>query len=607
MKTFQHLSFTLTLSILFSVFLQGLEVSSEFSPPSISLGSRSQYKLILRDGNGNIRGEIPRVNGLEIENSNPSTSNRVTIVNGKQTIEKSYGFAATPRKEGSYTVPSWRIFIDDKEYTVPSATLEVAPQSEEWNNTAFLKVIPEKTKFYVGETLPVLVKLLLRGDISGSIAGNGIQLNGDAFSQSEIPGEFQQGQEIFKNRTYKTAKWPLTLTPLKPGKHEVSYNLEMVIQIPDERGSRRRDPFGGMNSLFGSMFNQTTSKELSLKSEPIIFEVLEIPSEGRTPGFTGAVGQFMSSASVDINKIKTGEPITLTIEMTGEGNFNRIMAPEIMESDDFKAYPPKTSFTQTHETGLHGTKRFEYILIPKNENVKETPMIPLSYFDPIQESFQEITPPAIPIQVTGDKRLFKKPKTQTLDSIFEKEEQKSRGQESNPESQELLSIYPIQQNLGNLQNGIQAPVYKSGFWFLQALAFLSVLAIYASISQYCKKRHPEYALTEKLARKIKTTLQSLEKAKLENRPGDFFSCAEKCIQYSAGHLFMNQEAESLSASFILEKYEQMKISDSSKSIILKLFQTSQNIRFSGGITKVNNLEIWYEDTLKVVKEMKKLK
>ena len=70
------------------------------------------------------------------------------------------------------------------------------------------------------------------------------------------------------------------------------------------------------------MLGQRDIKELSLTSKDVIFNVKEIPTQNR-PEDTGAVGEFMTSTNID-SKEEGGEPITLTVEMSGEDSFSRI-------------------------------------------------------------------------------------------------------------------------------------------------------------------------------------------------------------------------------------------------------------------------------------------
>lgn len=593
--------------LLYGPIAFAVEIRSEFSPPVISLGTQSQYKIIIiNGGNSSLRGEIPVVQGLEIEKNNPMPSTHVSIVNGKQEIRKSYGFTATPRKEGTYTVPAWTLSMDGENYTVPQATLKVVPPGEEFNNSLFMKVLPEKTDVYVGESIPTVVKLYLRGDISASILGEGINKTGDAFAQSDIPEQFQQRTETIEGQTYKVAMWPITLTPVKPGDHSVLYTLDLMVELPDQNRMRRRDPFDGFGSLFDDMLGRRNRKELSLTSQEVIFNVKEIPTGNRPEGFTGAVGEFMTSTSLDTNTVKVGEPITLTVEMTGEGNFSRILAPEIPENENFKLYPSKTSFEQAHDTGIHGTKKFEYIIIPKDDTITETPAIPFTYFDPDTKSFQDITIQSIPIQVSKNPdQIFNRPTLPQNTEQLVSSGNKSSGDLT--EDQDSLSIYPIKQQMGKTTDQIVAPVYRFTFWLLQTVMAVFCLLIYVILKYKKLQNDPAYRIHARNKGEIKNVDQMLQQAFNQNNSREYFENLDKWLRLNFAHYFSDRDSKTLNENLIAAKMTELQFSNAEIQLVIDAMLKHQSIKFSGGIESSENLEKWNQRLNSFKQAMKKRK
>jgi hypothetical protein len=582
-----------TLAILLTLSLgttahASMEVRSEFSPPVISLGSHSEYQLIIVNGTGDPSGKIPAVEGLEL-NSSPSISSKFNFINGRQSAEKTYAFQVTPRKEGEYVFPSWEVTIEGEKFTVPSATLKVVPPGKEFNDAISLKLLPEKAEAYVGETIAAVVKLYVRGDVSARLQ-NRIEKHGDAFTQSEIPDEFQQKKEQLQGQWYKVAAWPMTLTPLKPGEHKVFYTLENVLVDLPSNDRRQRSPFG-FNSFFDDAFGNGNRKQVTMTSKEVVFNIKEIPTQGRLEGFTGAVGNFMSSTTLDLNTVKAGEPITLSIELTGEGNFDRVIAPEIKENDDFKIYPPKSHFEASHDTGLRGKKRFEYILIPKHSEITETPVIPFSFFDPKTESFQDISAPAIPITVTGQKKISNPIlPTQPEDFLNNKPNDEKPVNNKNPI--ENMAIYPNQQELGSISHGIKAPVYRPSFWLTQSLCGLVALSLFLVGQNLSRKNNEKYQLAKKYAQLKKEELNKLSQAKKTNNTLDFFTAAEKVLQYSVAQKYPDHTPNSIQLNNIKQILLGKQLDSEKIQDAIDILETSQKIRFSGGFAKTDALSIW---------------
>ena len=116
-----------------------------------------------------------------------------------------------------------------------------------------------------------------------------------------------------------------------------------------------------------------------------------------------------------------------------------------------------------------------------------------------------------------------------LESESNQEDKDDKQNDSTTNIQDTLSIYPIQQDLGSIQKGIQAPVYKPSFWLLQALAGIITLAVLYAGTQYRKKKHLrgmlkddrgylEWILTKDFNEKVKTMIKKALVGELPKPP-----------------------------------------------------------------------------------------
>jgi tetratricopeptide (TPR) repeat protein len=117
------------------------------------------------------------------------------------------------------------------------------------------------------------------------------------------------------------------------------------------------------------------------------------------PGFTGAIGAFTAIASLSARELQVGEPLTLTFELDGVGNFERIGEPRIPENNGWRVYPPKVTFDPADESGLRGRKSFAYLLLPETDRITHVPEIAFAHFDPAQGRYISTLIKAEPVTV----------------------------------------------------------------------------------------------------------------------------------------------------------------------------------------------------------------
>jgi hypothetical protein len=131
-------------------------------------------------------------------------------------------------------------------------------------------------------------------------------------------------------------------------------------------------------------------------------DVRDAPAEGRPPGYGGGFGRFEAKASVSPTRAHVGDPLTLTVEITGTGNLEGLAPPDLAAlpvfSESFKVYEA------TAET-KGGARHFTYSLRPLAASVKAVPPVPWSYFDVASEKYATLHTEALPIEVAEAEKL----------------------------------------------------------------------------------------------------------------------------------------------------------------------------------------------------------
>ena len=94
----------------------------------------------------------------------------------------------------------------------------------------------------------------------------------------------------------------------------------------------------------------------------------------------------------------TGDPLTLRMRVSGAGNFDRVDSPMLDHLDQWKTYPPKSSFKSGDAVGYKGEKTFEQPLIASRPGAQTLPGLTFGYFDPTTRRYE--TARSAPLNVT---------------------------------------------------------------------------------------------------------------------------------------------------------------------------------------------------------------
>ena len=177
-----------------------------------------------------------------------------------------------------------------------------------------------------------------------------------------------------------------------------------VAQIRTESNRQRSmDPFEAFfNDPFFNRNITNVKKELS--SQSFSLEVKNLPTAGKPDSFAGAVGNYTFKSEIDKSELSTNEAVTLTLTVSGNGNVELLQMPEPVFPPDFEVYDPKISTsTNVNAQGLTGTKKAEYLVIPRRAGSFTIPQVEFSYFNPTDESYHTVSSDAYELSVQKGK------------------------------------------------------------------------------------------------------------------------------------------------------------------------------------------------------------
>ena len=158
----------------------------------------------------------------------------------------------------------------------------------------------------------------------------------------------------------------------------------------------------GRGLVFGprDFFGRPTRRQhFSLTNEAVAVESVPLPSENVPPGFNGAIGNFTLTVTASPTNIAVGDPVTVTVQITGQGAVDSLTLPPQTGWDHFKLYPPTSDFQPADQLAASGTKVFKLTAVPESTDVRELPPFSFSFFDPDAKAYRTLTQPAVPLIV----------------------------------------------------------------------------------------------------------------------------------------------------------------------------------------------------------------
>lgn len=506
--------------------------------------------------------EVPEVAGLRFHNRGQSS--RVNIVNGEMSSSLAHTYLIQAEKPGTYTIPPIKVTAGrETGVTKPlsfevtaSATSATTGTTRSDEEAAFIRLEVEGDH-YPGEIVPVRIKAYFNQRFKTDI--NSLpSLKGEAVAMPQLREKPQQSEERQGGVAYHVLSWDTTLSGLKVGKHPISLAMEASLIQPQRR--RQLSPFGGslfddpmMNDpFFDSFFGGVQRKPITVRSPEVIFSVIPLPGEGRPENFSGAIGDFTLKVSADRGQLEVGEPLKVAIEISGQGNFDRIDPPPFPESQTWKTYAPTSSFVENGNS-YTGSKTFEMAVVARDAGAKEIPPLSFSFFHPGKKNYVTVHSPPLPIEIkagavaTGTTAASPAPPTpaQPLPTAATPSQQ--------PPPATGMQLAPIRLDLGTISRGI-IPVFKRP-WFLGLAGIALTLLLLTALVEWRRRHtlhHPEKTARRQRQAVLADDLRRCREACASGDSNAFLAAAKSTAQHHLGAAWQ-LPAEAISSRTVEER------------------------------------------------------
>lgn len=412
MNIMKHIGwFVLLLTVLIThcidVSAQQISVSA---PSQVSVGEnfRVAYTINTRDVEEFRLGGVPE--GLEVI-AGPYTSSQSSyqMINGHTSSSSSVTITYTlyAAKNGNFTIGTSHALVNGKKLVSKAVKINVSGHAQQNRNSAprmhgndydepkmrqagasisgndlFIKVSANKKIVHEQEPVLLTYKVYTQVDLT-QLEGKMPDLKGFHTQEVTLPQQKTFHNEIVNGRNYKCVTWSqYVMYPQMTGKLEIpSITFKgLVVQQ-----NRNVDP---MEAFFngGSGYIEVHK---DIKAPGITIQVNPLPT--RPANFSGGVGKFNISATLDKKEVKAGEPINIRVVVGGIGNLKLLKQPVIQFPKDFDKYDAKvTDKTRLTANGVEGNMIYDFLAVPRNQGTFTIPAVEFCYYDTKQNGYKTI-------------------------------------------------------------------------------------------------------------------------------------------------------------------------------------------------------------------------
>ena len=390
-----------------------LEVSLATSRTEVGVGEQFTLTLeVTHNGMGNL--DEPTLPPLEhVRRVNSYSSRNFSYVNGRATSSLVVQIVMVADEEGTYTLGPVAVEKGSDRATSGTVEVKVTParssasarpsapgtgsvstEDSEAGDDLLVFARVDNDVPYVNEQVTYSFTFLRRVRLIDTPRYTAPDATGMWIEELDATGP---SEVVHRGRRYHSDRIRTALFPTAPGEFVLG-EAYLNATVEDRSRNRRRDPFDIFGSDRFGLFR--SGREIVLRTEPIPLRVRPLPTEGKPADFSGAVGRFELSGTVDRRELKAGDPVTLRLVLEGEGNVKVIPAPSLDRLADFKVYESEAAeSTWVAGDRIAGRKTWEFVLVPTTGGEVEIPPVRIPVFDPGREEYVVLATPAIPLDV----------------------------------------------------------------------------------------------------------------------------------------------------------------------------------------------------------------
>jgi hypothetical protein len=336
-------------------------------------------------------------------------SSQFSMVNGNVSSSKTYTLTVAPLRQGKITIPAIS-FGRDK--SPESSVSVVAAGSQQPKAVPSAPMAAKDMMFIRSEvdthTPYVQQQVILRVKVFRNRRWSKASLSEPQLQGVEARvqplGQATSYDTSIGNKTYQVTEMAYALFPQQSGELDIA-PFQVTARFP-AGVKQQRSPLGGLSNdpFFDSFFSRQTYDTRSAQSKALSIKVKPIPAS-----FTGKHWlpardiQLQQTWSDDIGQLQTGEPVTRTLAIIGDGvGIGQLPEIAMATSSELKSYPDQPlADERVSSQGLLSTVTQKFALIPSQPGDHEIPAIEIPWWNTETDKMQTAQLPAARLKVTG--------------------------------------------------------------------------------------------------------------------------------------------------------------------------------------------------------------
>lgn len=418
----------LSLLFIFSLYSTVLaqQVQITLGPDEIGENQAWTITVTVQDDRLKSYDNFPEIKGFRKRGQ--STQSTTNIVNGQISSSQSVIMTYIPLQQGTLTVPSFTMKVNEKPISVAGKKVKVGPPQQQQRDPfknffdrspaddffgegetefvdikedAFLALTTSKDDVYIGEGFNTTLSFFVSQDNRAPLQFYelGRQLAEilkkvkptscweENFNIENIDGENVKinGRDYTQYKVYQATFYPLNTEPI----NFPSIGLEMikykVAKNPSFFGQNRKEDF----KKFYTKPKRITVKELP--PHPLKNSV--------------AVGDYKLDERIRSKDLETGKSAGYNFNIYGEGNISAIAKPNVKSDETFEFYEPNVRQDINRQNNrVTGTKSFDYFMIPKEPGkYKLRDYFQWVFFNPREKKYDTLKS-QLTVTVTGESK-----------------------------------------------------------------------------------------------------------------------------------------------------------------------------------------------------------
>ena len=423
-----------------SAFTMAPEIKIELGPDEVAMNETFNIKLTVSDERIKSYDQFPEIPGFQKQGISQSSS--MNIINGQMSSTNSIIQYYKPLRKGQYTLNSFTINVNGNTATSPGKTITVTdarqsqsqrgrsydpfddffggpveePEYVEVEDDAFFSLTVDKEEVYVGEGFNVVMAFYMSED-------------------NQAPFNFHEAGRQLENIIKKikpTNAWEenFNITNIEPervqieGKQWLRFKIyestfypfnEGRINIPSVPWEMIKYRIAKNPSFFG---NNRQEDFKTFYSAPRNIDVKPLPPHPLRGQVS--VGEYRLRENFEEKEVATGEGISYSFGIMGEGNINAIKPPSRMREQKLNSFNPNERQQINRGGGrVTGIKEYNYYLtINEPGQVELKDHFEWIYFNPKLAVYDTLRPQAV-LNVVGENKVNQAISSTRLGGIYD--------------------------------------------------------------------------------------------------------------------------------------------------------------------------------------------